>query len=114
MDLQVVCTAARLNIPRPAIVMATTKSHYEGKKLPHATRTAKKLLPVFPKLLEKVSASWKDRLFSEKGPIKQVTSLDIEGMEKLGICYMLLVELLVAADLHLWLSASSSISPTLP
>lgn len=56
MDMQAVCkcAASRLNIPWSAVVTETTRSRYEGEKLPQATRMAKQPLPVFPELLEEV------------------------------------------------------------
>lgn len=46
------CAAAQLDIPWPAAVAKTTRSRYEGKRLPLARSAAKQPLPVFPELLE--------------------------------------------------------------
>lgn len=44
----------------------TTKSCYKEKKFPQATRTAKKLLPILPELLDEAAVSWKDHPFNGK------------------------------------------------
>ncbi|MED6256395.1 hypothetical protein ATANTOWER_025187 [Ataeniobius toweri] len=46
-DMQTVCkcAASRLNIPWPEIVAETTRSRYEGKKLPQITKATKQLSP---------------------------------------------------------------------
>ncbi|MEQ2206287.1 hypothetical protein XENOCAPTIV_027117, partial [Xenoophorus captivus] len=75
-------------------------SRYEGKKLPQTTKATKRVLPVFPELLDKVTVSWKDRPFSGKSQIQGASSLDFEGMEKLGIHRMPPMQPLVAAHLH--------------
>ncbi|XP_029973330.1 uncharacterized protein LOC115407110 [Salarias fasciatus] len=115
MDMQAVCkrAASRLNIPWPEAITETTRSRYEGKKFPQAARTAKQLLPVFPELLDELSSSWKDHPFSGRSSIHGASSLDCEGMEKLGILRMPPMEPLVAAHLHPRLAASSR-DPTLP
>lgn len=55
MNIWDVCkhAASRLNIPWPAVVMAT-RSHYEGKKLPQAKKMAKQIIPVFRELFKEV------------------------------------------------------------
>ena len=116
-DMLDVCkrAAARLDIPWPAAVPETTRSRYEGKKLPLAKRAAKQLLPVFPELLEEVARSWKDRPHSSRSPIPGASSLDCEGMENLGLLRMPPMEPLVAAHLHpKQLSSVSSRGPALP
>lgn len=50
--------AAQLDVPWPAAVAQTTKSHYEGKRLLLARSLAKQPLPVFPELLEEMAHSW--------------------------------------------------------
>ena len=69
-DMLDVCkhAAARLDIPWPATVPETTRSRYEGKKLPLAKRAARQLLPVFPELLDEVAHSWKDCPHSSRSP----------------------------------------------
>lgn len=64
-------TAARLDVPWPAAVAETTKSHYEGKTFPLARSTEKQPLPVFPELLEKLARSWKDRPYSGRSAIQR-------------------------------------------
>lgn len=44
-------TAVWLGILWPVIVVETTRSHYEGKKLPLARSATKQLLPIFSELL---------------------------------------------------------------
>ena len=101
-------TAARLAIPWPAVVAETTRSGYEGKKLPLARSATKQLLPVFPELLVEVARSWRDRLHSSRSPIPWAWSWS------LGLLRMPPMEPLVAAHVHLRLSAVSSRSPSLP
>ena len=50
LDMQEVCkcAAAKLNIPWPAVQTETTKSRYDGKRLPKMKKMGKQLLPVFP------------------------------------------------------------------
>ena len=116
MDLQAVCqrAASRLDIPWPEVAKETSRSRYEGKNLPQAARLTRQLLPVFPELLDEVSVSWRDRPFSSKAPIQGASSLDFEGMEKLGLLRMPPMEPLVAAHLQPRLSAAPSRNPTLP
>ncbi|KAK5924744.1 hypothetical protein CgunFtcFv8_017330 [Champsocephalus gunnari] len=87
MDLQAVCqrAASRLDIPWPEMAKETSRSRYEGKHFPQATRTKRQLLPVFPEMLDEVSVSWRDRPFSNKAPIQGASSLDCDGMERLGL-----------------------------
>ena len=106
--------AAWLAIPWPAVVAETTRSRYEGKKLPLARSATKQLLPVFPELLVELKRSWRDRPHSSRRPIPGVSSLDCEAMESLGLLCMPPMEPLVAAHLHPRLSAVSSRSPSLP
>lgn len=115
-DMLDVCkrAAARLGIPWPAVVAETTRSRYEGKKLPLAKSATKQLLPVFPELLEEVARSWRDRPYSSRSPVPGASSLDCEAMESLGLLRMPPMEPLVAAHLHPQLSAVSSRSPSLP
>ena len=91
--------AARLAIPWPVVVAKTTRSHYEGKKLPLAKSATKQLLPVFPELLDEVVHSWKDRPYSSRSLIPGASSLDCEVMESLGLLRMPPMEPLVAAHL---------------
>ena len=115
-DMYDVCkrAAARLAIPWPAVVAETTRSRYEGKKLPLAKSATKQILPVFPELLHEVARSWRDRPYSGRSPIPGASSLDCEAMEGLGLLRMPPMEPLVAAHLHPQLSAVSSRSPSLP
>ena len=106
--------AARLAIPWPALVAETTRSRYEGKKLPLAKSAMKRLLPVFPELLDEAVHSWRDRPCSSRSPIPGASSLDCEAMENLGLLRMPPMEPFVAAHLHPQLSAVSSWSPNLP
>ena len=108
------CTAARLAIPWPAVVAETTRSRYEGKKLPLARSATKQLLPIFPELLFEVARSWRDHPHNSRSPIPGASSLDCEAMESLGLLRMPPMEPLVAAHLHPRLSAVSSRSPSLP
>ena len=115
-DMLDVCkrAAARLAIPWPAVVAETTRSCYEGKKLPLAKSATKQILPVFPELLDEVARSWRDRPYSGRSPIPGASSLDCEAMEGLGLLRMPPMEPLVAAHLHPQLSVVSSRSPSLP
>ena len=109
-DMLDVCkrAAVRLAIPWPAVVAETTRSRYERKKLPLARSATKQLLPVVPELLVEVARSWRDRPHSSRSPIPGASSLDCEAMESLGLLRMPPMEPLVAAHLHLRLSAVSS------
>ena len=115
-DMLDVCKRAadRLAIPWPAVVAETTRSRYEGKKLPLAKSATRQLLPVFPELLDEVARSWKDRPYSSRSPIPGASSLDCEAMESLGLLRMPPMEPLVAAHLHPRLSTVSSRSAALP
>lgn len=115
-DMLDVCkrAAARLNIPWPTVVAETTRSRYEGKKLPLAKSAAKQLLPVFPELLDEVARSWGARPFSSRSPISGASSLDCESMESLGLLRMPPMEPLVAAHLHPHPATVSTRSPSLP
>ena len=115
-DMLDVCKreAAWLAIPWPAVIAETTRSRYEGKKLPLARSATKQLLPVFPELLVEVARSWRDRPHSSRSPIPGASSLNCEAMESLGLLRMPPMEPLVAAHLHMRLSAVSSRSPRLP
>ena len=107
--------AAWLAIPWPAVVAETTRSRYEGKKLPLAKSATKQLLPVFPELLDEVARSWRDHPLSSRIPVPGASSLDCEAMESLGLLRMPPMEPLVAAHLQgSRLSAVSSRSPSLP
>ncbi|KAK5936105.1 hypothetical protein CgunFtcFv8_027607 [Champsocephalus gunnari] len=88
MDLQAVCqrTASRLDIPWSEVAKETLR--YEGNNLPQAERTKRQLLPVFPEMLDEVAVSWRDRPFSNKAPIQGASSLDCDGMERLGLLRM--------------------------
>ncbi|KAK5935678.1 hypothetical protein CgunFtcFv8_021020 [Champsocephalus gunnari] len=116
MDLQAVCkrAAARLNVPWPEMAKETSRSRYEGKHLPQAAGKKRQLLPVFPEMLDEVSVSWRDRPFGNKVPIQGASSLDCDGMEKLGLLCMPPMEPLVAAHLLPWVGPSPSRNPTLP
>ncbi|KAK5918340.1 hypothetical protein CgunFtcFv8_003113 [Champsocephalus gunnari] len=116
MDLQAVCkrAAARLNILWPEMAKETSRSRYEGKHFPQAARTKRQLLPVFPEMLDEVSVSWRDRPFSNKVPIQVASSLDCDGMEKLGLLRIPPMEPLVAAHLLPRMGPSPSRNPTLP
>lgn len=116
-DMLDVCKRAadRLGIPWPVIVTETSRSRYEGKKLPLAKSAMKQVLPVFPELLDEVARSWKDRPYSSRSPVPGASSLDCEAMESLGLLRMPPVEPLVAAHLHPGrLSTTSSRSAALP
>ncbi|KAK5933669.1 hypothetical protein CgunFtcFv8_014131 [Champsocephalus gunnari] len=116
MDLQAVCkrAAARLDIPWPEMAKETSGSCYEGKHFPQAARTKRQLLPVFPEMLHEVSVSWRERPFSNKVPIQGASSLDCDGMEKLGLLRIPPMEPLVAAHLRPRMGPSPSRNPTLP
>ncbi|KAK5927106.1 hypothetical protein CgunFtcFv8_022628 [Champsocephalus gunnari] len=115
-DLQAVCqrAAARLDIPWPKVVKETSRSRYEGKLFFQTTRTKRQLLPVFPEMLDEVSVSWRDRPFSNKAPIQGASSLDCDGMERLGLLHIPPMEPLVAAHLLPRMGPSPSRNPTLP
>ncbi|KAK5915875.1 hypothetical protein CesoFtcFv8_001427 [Champsocephalus esox] len=115
-DLQAACqrTASRLDIPWPEMAKETSRSRYEGKHFPQTTRTKRQLLPVFPEMLDEVSVSWRDRPFSNKAPIQGASSLDCDGMERLGLLRILPMEPLVAAHLLPRMGPSPSRNPTLP
>ena len=106
--------ASRLDIPWPEAAKETSRSRYEGKNLPQAARTKRQLLPVFPKMLDEVSVSWRDRPFSNKAPIQGASSLDCDGMERLGLLRMPPMEPLVAAHLQPRLASTPSRNPMLP
>lgn len=55
------CAAAQLDVPWPVAVAETTRSCYQGKRLPLARSVAKQPLPVFPELLEELAPSWGNR-----------------------------------------------------
>ncbi|KAK5882549.1 hypothetical protein CesoFtcFv8_021122 [Champsocephalus esox] len=116
MDLQAVCkrAAARLNVPWPEMAKETSRSRYEGTHLPQAAGIKRQLLPVFPEMLDEVSVSWRDRPFCNKVPIQGASSIDCDGMEKLGLLCMPPMEPLVAAHLLLKMGPSPSRNPTLP
>ncbi|KAK5915482.1 hypothetical protein CesoFtcFv8_001068 [Champsocephalus esox] len=116
MDLQAVCqrAAARLDIPWPEVAKETSRSRYEGKLFFQTTRTKRQLLPVFPEMLDEVSVSWRDRPFSNKAPIQGASSLDCDGMERLGLLHIPPMEPLVAAHLLPRMGPSPSRNPTLP
>ncbi|KAK5884636.1 hypothetical protein CesoFtcFv8_018437 [Champsocephalus esox] len=115
MDLQAVCkrAAARL-VPWPEMAKETSRSRYEEKHLPQAAGKKRQLLPVFPEMLDEVSISWRDRPFSNKVPIQGASSLDSDGMEKLGLLRIPPMEPLVAAHLLPKVGPSPSRNPTLP
>ncbi|KAK5903984.1 hypothetical protein CgunFtcFv8_007718 [Champsocephalus gunnari] len=116
MDLQAVCqrAAPRLDIPWPEMAKETSRSRYEGKHFPQTTRTKRQLLPVFPEMLDEVSVSWRDRPFSNKAPIQGASSLDCDGMERLGLLRIPPMEPLVATHLLPRMAPSPSRNPTLP
>ncbi|KAK5922441.1 hypothetical protein CgunFtcFv8_019703 [Champsocephalus gunnari] len=116
MDLQAVCqrAASRLDIPWPKMAKETSRSRYEGKHSPQATRTRRQLLPVFLEMLDEVSVSWRDRPFSNKAPIQGASSLDCDGMERLGLLRIPPMEPLVAAHLLPRMGPSPSRNPTQP
>ncbi len=87
LDMLDVCKRAadRLAIPWPAVVAETTRSHYEGKKLPLPKSATKQLLPIFPELLDEVARSWKDRPYSSRSPIPGCSLLEKEAFIHLFI-----------------------------
>ncbi len=66
---------------------------------------------MFPKLLEEVTVSWKEKPYSSKTQIQGASSLDFEGMEKHDMAPM---KPLVAAHLSPRLLAALSRPPALP
>ncbi|KAK5933730.1 hypothetical protein CgunFtcFv8_014189 [Champsocephalus gunnari] len=65
-------------------------------------------------MLDEVSVSWRDRPFSNKAPIQGASSLDCDGMERLGLLRMPPMEPLVAAHLQPRLASTPSRNPMLP
>ncbi|CAM4650393.1 unnamed protein product [Leuciscus chuanchicus] len=113
-DLQHMCkrAAEKLNIQWLTVVAETAKSRYEGKRLPSVKRAARQLLPVFPKFLDELAVSWKDKPFTSKMSVQGGSALDVEGMEKEGLLRMHPMEPLVAAHLHPKRTAAAN--PLLP
>lgn len=56
----------------PAVVAEKTRSRYKGKKLPLAESASKQLLPVFQELLDEVTHSWRDCLYSSRSQIPRI------------------------------------------
>ncbi|KAF0039233.1 hypothetical protein F2P81_007468 [Scophthalmus maximus] len=84
-DLHNVCERAdkKLDIAWPEALTETTRSRYEGKRLPKAKALARQLLLVFPECLEEDTRSWTKPL-STKNPIQGGSSLDWVDMEVKG------------------------------
>lgn len=93
-------TAVWLGILWPVIVVETTRSHYEGKKLPLGRSATKQLLPIFSELLADIACSWRDRLLSSRSPISGAFSLDCKSKESLDLFRMPPVDSLVAGHLQ--------------
>lgn len=93
-------TAVWLGILWPVIVVETTRSHYEGKKLPLARSAMKQLLPIFSELLADIACSWRGRPLSSRSPISGAFSLDCKSMESSDLFRMPPVEPLVAGHLQ--------------
>lgn len=73
------CMAAKLNISWPAVQVETTRSSYNGKRLPKMKKTGKQLPPVFPELLNELVAEWRAKPYRDKHPIPRGFLLDCHG-----------------------------------
>lgn len=49
--------------------------------------TQRSRLPVIPELLEELSCSWADCLYSSTSPVSRPSALDCEAIEKLGLLH---------------------------
>lgn len=110
LDIQEVCKrmAAKLNISWPAVQVETTRSSYNGKRLPRMKKTGKQLLPVFPEVLNELVAKQRAKPYRDKNPIPRGFLLDCHRMNAHGLRQIPQVMQVVASHLHPIATVSAS------
>lgn len=92
-------TRLKIDWPAPQNGAGVVRDIFDGKRLPSRAPPARQLLPAVPACVVETKRFW-DKPFSHRVPVKGFSTVDIHGMDELGLSTPPTVEPSVAHHLH--------------